>query len=219
MSSIYFNQSQDLHIEICGAIAAGKTTLANLLKRAGLKAVLEDFQANCFFDQFYSDPTKYAFETEVTFLLQHYHQIKVNSEEKAAFACDFSPILDLSYADVTLSGSKHKTFFAVYEEVRHQISPPALLIYLQCSASVLSERIRARGRAVEKSISVEYLQFLDNALTSRIQEVDDKIKVLTIDSGKRDFATDESEKKNTVKLIQETLGECGASKLGPHPKT
>jgi len=215
MSSIYRNPLalEPLHIEICGAIAAGKTILANLLKHAGLKDVLEDFRANCFFEQFYSDPAKYAFETEITFLLQHYHQIKVNAGEKTPFICDFSPILDLAYADVTLSSSERETFFAVYKEVKHQLSPPALLIHLQCSASVLLDRIRARGRAAEKSISIEYLKLIDNALTCRLQEVDKEVKILTISSEKRNFATDELEKRNTISLIQERFREEYAKPL------
>ena len=209
MSHIHFNPPPTVFAEICGSIASGKTTLAHLLEDIGFNVVLESFRDNPFLEEFYSDPAEYAFETEITFLLQHYHQIKVNNEEKAPFVCDFSPVLDLAYADVTLSGSEKEAFLAVYEEIKYQLSPPALLIHLQSSASVLSERIRARGRAAEKSISIEYLELLDNALTLRIQEVGDKITIITIDSEKHDFATNESEKRNTISLIQKTLSSWG----------
>ena len=69
-------QINDYRIEICGGIASGKTTLANLLARSNIDPILEDFQTNLFWRAFYADPAGTAFETEITFLLQHYHQIK-----------------------------------------------------------------------------------------------------------------------------------------------
>src|SRR3954447_11075813 len=93
-------------VEICGGIASGKTTLANLLGSSERMVVREDFSSNPFWRAFYDDPNNTAFETEITFLLQHYHQIKVATNLEKSFACDFSLLLDYAYAHVTLNGSR-----------------------------------------------------------------------------------------------------------------
>jgi deoxyadenosine/deoxycytidine kinase len=64
-------------IEITGIIAAGKTTLARALADAGFAyGVFESFANNPFYDAFYRNPYRCSFETEVTFLLQHYHDAR-----------------------------------------------------------------------------------------------------------------------------------------------
>lgn len=194
-----------VHVEICGAIAAGKTVLAKLLKRLGFEPVFEDFRANPFLGAFYSNPPKYAFETEIAFLLQHYHQIKRGYAREATFACDFSPILDLAFADVNLSGSPKSAFLAVYEEIHRQLPLPALVVHLQCSAPVLMERIRARKRAAEESITMEYLESVNNKLAARLNELADERNLVTISSEKLDFVTDESAMETVLRVIHGAL--------------
>lgn len=60
-------------VEFCGGIASGKTTLTKLLQIENLTSVFEDFGKNPFYRAFYHDPVGTAFETELTFLSQHYH--------------------------------------------------------------------------------------------------------------------------------------------------
>ena len=66
-----------MRIEICGGIASGKTSLAKLLEEHTIGTVIyEDFKVNPFWEAFYNNPGEYIFETELTFTLQHYHEIK-----------------------------------------------------------------------------------------------------------------------------------------------
>ena len=194
-----------LRIEICGGIASGKTTFATLLKQAGIVAILENFQANPFWEAFYRDPVRHAFETEVTFLLQHYHQLKVSCATAKLFACDFSLLLDRAYADVTLYGSKHQTFSAVYEEVVKDLNLPDLLVHLRCGAAAELERIRKRGRAVEASITLKYLGKLNDSVERQVSEVCGKTKVISIDSERQNFAHDETVKKDVLHLVLQAL--------------
>ena len=123
-----------MRIEICGGIASGKTTLAKLLSETGVESVLEDFSKNPFWELFYLNPGKYIFETEVTFTLQHYHEIKNAQEKYSRFICDFSSIIDLAYAKIGLEGNKLNIFESIYEEVISDIGQPYLIIYLRCSS-------------------------------------------------------------------------------------
>jgi deoxyadenosine/deoxycytidine kinase len=77
-------------IEICGGIAAGKTTLCQNLQRSLGRAEFEDFTKNPFWARFYEEPDSYAFETEMTFLLLHYSQIKTAIPVPSTVAFDYS---------------------------------------------------------------------------------------------------------------------------------
>lgn len=191
--------------EICGGIASGKTTLANLLGTAERPVVLEDFSNNPFWRAFYADPNNTAFETEITFLLQHYHQIKVATSLGKSFACDFSLLLDYAYAHVTLSGSRFDTFKSVYNEACSHLSSPSLLIYLQCDPAVELDRIRARGRETEKSITTDYLRSINDRLASLVSALPASQAVLSIDSVLYDFAHDENAKSDVVKQVTDKL--------------
>src|SRR5688572_28364169 len=121
-----------VRLEICGGIASGKTTLARLLSDCGIHPIYERFSANPFFKDFYRDPVTNAFETETSFLLQHFHEIRKASVAKKQFCCDFSLTLDTAYADVTLQSSQKKVFMSVAREIRKIIGLPRLLIHLNC---------------------------------------------------------------------------------------
>jgi deoxyadenosine/deoxycytidine kinase len=199
------SSQQPIRIEVCGGIASGKTTFATLLSRAGIEAVLENFQANPFLELFYSDSDKYAFETEITFLLQHYNQIKAQSAYCRTLICDFSLYLDLAYTAVTLHGSKYQVFRVVYDEVQRDLMPISLLVYLQCSANTELQRIRSRDRLAEKSITIEYLDKINKSLEQHVDEVGAKIKIIRIDSEKVNFATDERVRNDMINLILSSL--------------
>ncbi len=172
------------YIEICGVIASGKSTIAALLHEIGITPVLEKFEINPFLQQFYEKPEDHALETEISFLLQHYTHIKSAKKENNPFACDFSLLLDLVFSDVTLTDKEQKVFLAVYNEVSSQVSNPDVLIHLKCDPAILLKRIQKRGRKIEKTITIDYLQQLEEALSKRINEVKNKNSIITIDSEK-----------------------------------
>ena len=63
------------YIAIEGPIGVGKTSLANMMaKELGARLVLEEFDENPFLPEFYKDPERFAFQTQLFFLLQRYRQ-------------------------------------------------------------------------------------------------------------------------------------------------
>jgi len=175
-----------LRIEICGNIASGKTTLCSSLADTGCIAVEETFLQNPFISKFYEDPVRYSFETEISFVLQHYHSIKtINSS--SPLVCDYSFVLDKAYADVTLATDRRNIFFSIADEIELEIGTPELLIHLQCPEEVLVERIRKRGRRFESSISVDYLKTLTMAIESRVAAAKEIATIVTINSHAVDF--------------------------------
>lgn len=192
-------------IEICGGIASGKTTLANLLERLDINSILESFQTNPFWRAFYADPVGTAFETEITFLLQHYHQIKVAKNSGNAIASDFSMYLDLAYAHVTLPHEKREIFLSVYREVEKELGIPALLIHLKCDPEIELLRIRKRGREIENSITIEYLQKINTQLEKILVEKAHPGKLLIINSGLLDFAHNKDAQQSVLNQINDNL--------------
>lgn len=199
-----------MRFEVCGGIASGKTTLAQLLVQIGFSPVLEDFQSNPFWTSFYADPFGTAFETEVSFLLQHYHEIKAAANRGGNFVCDFSLLLDLAYARVTLTGGKQSAFISVYDEIRKELSPPRLLVHLVCDARIELDRIQQRGRSVERSITTQYLEAINRSVDDLVRVADSSYRVLSIDSGTVNFADDEHAKQDVLTAIQRELRSCGA---------
>ena len=64
-----------MYVAIEGVIGVGKTTLARLLQNAfDAEILLEVFEENPFLSDFYSDRERYAFQTQIFFLLSRYHQ-------------------------------------------------------------------------------------------------------------------------------------------------
>jgi len=64
-----------MYVAIEGVIGVGKTTLARLLQNAfNAEILLEVFEENPFLSDFYADRERYAFQTQIFFLLSRYQQ-------------------------------------------------------------------------------------------------------------------------------------------------
>jgi len=173
-------------LEICGNIAAGKTTLCKNLTSKGFTPIFENFQKNPFVEKFYEDPGEFSFETEITFLLQHYHAIKLQLSRHLV-VCDFSLFQDIAYADVNLEGNRHKLFLELAVELQNEIQSPSKLIHICCPEDVLIKRIKKRNREIENEISIEYLIEINRAISFRLAEIKHRIQIISLDSDKIDF--------------------------------
>lgn len=201
-ASVKMNSMQSIkRVEICGGIASGKTTLANLLARLGHAPLLENFKINPFWETFYTNIGKYVFETELSFMLQHYHEIKKALPKEERLACDHSFELDKAYAMIGLSGSQLQAFISVYNEIKKDIPPAGLIVHLQCDAPTELKRIINRGRSVEQSISLNFLDSLNKSLAVEIENIKNKTAVLNIDSSQINFAQNADDIKKVLALV------------------
>jgi deoxyguanosine kinase len=193
-------------IDICGGIASGKTTLCSLIKQGGWPVIFENFQENPFWLSFYKDPTDYAFETEVTFLLQHYSQIKSGFKDHGRIACDFAPLQDYAYAKVNLTGGRLEAFCAVYQQVISELSAPSLIVHLECSAKEELKRIQCRARSEERGVRLEYLDALNRAIAGDVRAASLATRVLVIDSEINDFACDPVAQARVLEMVLDAVG-------------
>jgi deoxyguanosine kinase len=188
-------------VEICGGIASGKTTLCMLLAHARVPTYLENFQTNPFWALFYQNPNLHAFETEVTFLLQHYSQIKTSISVPVTVAFDYSLLQDEAYARVNLDGRRLKAFEAVYGYVTEELPPPALIVHLLCPPEEELRRIQDRARNEEKNIQLGYLDALNKAIAHAISKIPPSVQTLEIDSAALDFAYNPQAQSRVVSNI------------------
>ena len=175
-------------VEVAGCIASGKTTFVKALAGHRLNPVYEDHSVNPFWEAFFSDPSAYTFETEITFLLQHYHFAKVaRSEPQGVIILDHSFELDMAYAEVGLRGTRKEIFKSIYQEVQRELGYPSVLVFLTCGVEEAARRIRARARPLEMELPLEFLSELQRELGHRIDELSRWIPIVRVNSEITDF--------------------------------
>lgn len=192
-------------IEMLGGLGSGKTTLAHLIEDFGSTVSYEQFSSVPFWKEFYVDPGRYAFETEIGFLLQHYHQIKRASDTAGWTICDFSLIQDRVYAEVNLTGSQKDAFLAVYDEIKRELGEPDLLIHLTCGEDQQLRRMQARGRAEETNVDRAYLSRLRETIPLFLPPAGGAPQ-LHIDTDVANYVESDDDKKTVRQQIKDTIG-------------
>jgi deoxyguanosine kinase len=147
-------------ISVEGCIGVGKTTVAKgLAAFRGSNLLVEDFESNPFLKAFYEDPAGTATETELSFLLLHFHQLKINAKKikQTEVLSDFHLGKDLIYADLNLHEDPVRNVFDdLYRICESEVASPDLMICLSSSDDLIVQRIKARNREFEQEIDTGY---------------------------------------------------------------
>lgn len=152
-------------IAIEGCVGAGKTTIARgLAEFRRSKLLLEDFSAVPFLEEFYRDPVGCAVETEFSFLLQHYHQLRLATRKAGEIITDFTFAKDLVFADLNIINEAERTAFAdLHHLLRRRLPDVVLTVFISASDELILSRIKNRGRPFELEAEPAYYQRLNNA--------------------------------------------------------
>ena len=151
-----------------GVIGVGKTTLARLLQPSySANVLLEVFEENPFLSSFYADRARYAFQTQIFFLLSRYHQQNRSVPEMLAsgkaLISDYTFDKDALFARINLGGDELEMYHRVHAALAEKITQPELVIYLRASTDTLMQRIAMRDRSYERSMERDYIESLNKA--------------------------------------------------------
>ena len=157
-------------IAIEGVIGAGKTTLAKgLANKFHAGIILEEFEENPFLAKFYTNPSQYAFHTQLYFLMSRYRQQrKINQMDlfHSRLISDYLFAKDRIFAEVNLSEDEFALYDKIYSLIEKEIPRPDVVVYLQAPPDLLYKRIKQRDRQYERNIEYDYIVKLCEAYNS-----------------------------------------------------
>ncbi len=200
-----------MYLAIEGAIGVGKTSLARLLKPAfEADLLLEIFEENPFLSDFYADRERYAFQTQIFFLLSRYHQQRRTVPEILAggvdLIADYTFEKDALFAWINLQGDELDMYHKVHDALAEKIAPPDLVVYLQADTDVLMERIAMRDRPYERSMERSYIEQVNQAYEQFFTyQGNVRSPVLVLDTNGINYVRDEEDLKRVENRIRQRL--------------
>ena len=181
------------YVVIEGNIGAGKTTLATrIAEQFNACLILERFADNPFLPKFYSDPGKYSFALEMSFLASRYKQLNDELGSRDLFktftVADYYFTKSLIFAASTLTGDEYNLYRQIFHIIYGSLPKPDIYVYLHISPERLLKNIEKRGRDYEISITKQYLQKIQESYFTFFKQ-DPGNKYLVIDINDIDFVT------------------------------
>jgi deoxyadenosine/deoxycytidine kinase len=192
------------YIVFGGPLASGKTTLAGrLAEHRRSRAIMEVVANHPLIDDFYKDPVTYALETEMIFMIMHYHDVARAVKERLF---EQEVISDLffdgveAYTSYTLSPDNRKAFLPLLRSLQERIPAPTQVFYLDGSTEFLLARVRERGRDYERYMTFEYLDGINSGFKEFIKKYQ-RAPVTTLDAEE----LYRQSPKETIEIIESKL--------------
>lgn len=192
-------------IAVEGGIGVGKTSFVQLLgAQINAKLILEPVEENPFLFNFYKDPKRYAFQTQLFFLLSRFKQ----QQEMAGSADLFNPVTvsdylfdkDKIFASLNLDVDELDLYRIISKSLESKVIYPDLVIYLQAGPKNLIKKIKRRNRAFEREISEDYIRELVEAYDHFFFHYH-KTPLLIVDTNEIDFVKNSEDMAQIVKEL------------------
>lgn len=202
-----------MYLAIEGVIGVGKTTLARLLQASfQAELVLEVFEENPFLSDFYSDRERYAFQTQIFFLLSRYHQQRRSVpdilQRKQPLIADYTFSKDALFASINLHGDELEMYHRVHDALAEKIPSPELILYLRADTDVLMQRIASRDRPYERDMDRDYIDRLNRAYdTYFLQKYAglQESSILALDTNQLDYVRRQDDLKYVEDRIRQAM--------------
>lgn len=198
----------DFFVAIEGPIGVGKTTLARILSdELGSQLVLEVFEENPFLSDFYADRARYAFQTQIFFLLSRYrqqHDLVERALRVDSLVSDYLFAKDRLFAHLNLAGDELMVYEHLYAALGEQVPTPSLVVYLRAGTDVLMNRIAFRDRSYERTMSRQYIDDLRIAYERFFADYTDA-PVLSIETSELDFVSQPEHRQQVVRAVRAAL--------------
>ena len=197
------------HIAIEGTIGVGKTSLAGILgDRLEAKLILEEFEENPFLVEFYKDSDRFAFQTQLFFLLSRYRQqqqLQQTDLFTKTLISDYMFVKDRLFAALNLDDKEMSLYNTVARILEKNVASPDMVIFLQSDTDRLMQNIKLRGREYEKLIDWKYIDALNQMYNEYFFRFDDS-PLLIINTNDIDFVNNKDDLEEIIEFIR-TPGE------------
>lgn len=197
------------YLVVEGPIGVGKTSLVTLLaEQLAGKAILEESENNPFLLRFYRDCRRWAFQTQLFFLLSRYRQQEEMAQHELFSNVTITDVFlpkDRIFASLNLSPDELVLYDQVYGLLRGRLPKPDLVIYLHAETDVLMQRVNQRGREYEKDLTWEYLDALNRAYNEFFFGYTDT-PLLVIQTTEIDFVNNAADLSELIRQIRQMKG-------------
>lgn len=196
------------YIAIEGPIGVGKTSLTKLLaEKLGARTILEQFEENPFLADFYDDPERYAFQTQLFFLLQRYQQqqeLRQVDMFHNLLVTDYMFVKDRLFASLNLNEKELTLYETVANLLQRNVINPDLVIYLQADTDTLMKNIQKRSRSFEKNMSRDYIDALNQVYNEYFFRYQDT-PLLIINTNNIDFVNNKNELDEIINVVRQPI--------------
>jgi len=193
------------YIVIEGPLGVGKTSLALMLaEKMNGQTLIEDVEENPFLANFYQNPKRYGFQTQIFFLLRRYKRLLENTQIglfKRITISDYIFDKDRVFAKANLDDNEFWLYEQLFQLLKKRIAPPDLVVFLQATTQVLMERIKKRNREYERAISFKYLEKINQAFNEFFFHYSDS-PLLVVNASEIDFVNVPEDFEDLVKQIR-----------------
>ncbi|MEK5440146.1 MULTISPECIES: deoxynucleoside kinase [unclassified Fredinandcohnia] len=204
-------------ITVEGPIGVGKTSLAKAISEQFEFALLKEIvDENPFLGKFYTNIDEWSFQTEMFFLCNRYKQLEdINQnylQKNQPVVADYHIFKNLIFAERTLKTQQFQKYLQIYEILTADMPVPNVVIYLHASLDTLLERIKMRGRDIEKGIDPAYLSQLSldyEQSMAKFEKTHPNIPVIRFNGDKLDFVQNKQDLEQILSKIEDTILEKG----------
>ena len=196
------------YLAVEGPIGVGKTSLVKLLgKKLGAKMVLEEYENNPFLEDFYNDPERFAFQTQLFFLMNRYRQqqdLRQVDIFHNLLITDYMFVKDRLFASLNLDDKELSLYDTVANLLERNVLKPDMVIYLQADTQTLMHNISKRGRDFETNMSFEYLDALSQVYAEYFFKYQET-PLIIINTNNIDFVHNNADLEEVIKYIREPV--------------
>ena len=192
-------------------MGTGKSTLVEFLHRNyDVVPFYEPNDMNPYLADFYKDMKRWAFQSQLYFLSNKFRLHQELDRQPGVVALDRTIFEDAEifatalYQMRKISKRDWETYQGFYHAILDAIRPPDLMIYLRCSMRTLRQRIRMRGRKMERDVPLSYLKRLDRLYEGWIERYD-MSEVLVLETDQLDYIHDLVHRLDVMERIEAVL--------------
>jgi deoxyguanosine kinase len=192
------------YIVVEGPIGVGKTSLVKRLSaHFRARCILESPEENPFLHRFYRDRRKYAFQTQLFFLLNRYRQqreIRQIDLFNQITISDYFFAKDRIFAYLNLDENELALYERIFALLDGKIPRPDLVVFLQAEPEKLLTRIRLRNLEYEREIDIDYLRALSQAYNTYFFHYEES-PLLVVETTEIDFVKREEDLESLIREI------------------